>query len=44
LIGWRGWAFAEQNKIAAFFVIRADKHFFIRSNSEFDRLFAGKPQ
>lgn len=38
----RGWAFAEQHKIAAFFVIRADKRFIIRSNSEFDRLFAGK--
>jgi thiamine biosynthesis lipoprotein len=40
----RGWAFAEQHKIAAFFVIRADKRFIIRSNSEFDRLFAGKSQ
>ncbi len=40
----RGWAFAEQHKIAAFFVIRVDKRFIIRSNPEFDRLFAGKSQ
>jgi len=40
----RGWDFAEQHKIAAFFVIRADKHFIIRSNPQFDRLFPGKLQ
>ncbi|MDB6141639.1 MAG: hypothetical protein JWP80_683 [Pseudomonas sp.] len=40
----RGWAYAEEHKIAAFFVIRADKHFIIRSNPEFDRLFSGKSQ
>lgn len=40
----RGWAYAEEHKIAAFFVIRADKHFIIRSNPEFDRLFSAKTQ
>lgn len=40
----RGWAYAEEHKIPAFFVIRADKRFIIRSNPEFDRLFAGKSQ
>lgn len=40
----RGWAYAEEHKIAAFFVIRADKGFIIRSNPEFDRLFSGKPK
>jgi thiamine biosynthesis lipoprotein len=40
----RGWAYAEEHKIAAFFVIRADKGFIIRSNPEFDRLFSGKSQ
>lgn len=40
----RGWAYAEEHKIAAFFVIRADKGFIIRSNSEFDRLFSAKTQ
>jgi FAD:protein FMN transferase len=40
----RGWAYAEEHKIAAFFVIRADKGFIIRSNPEFDRLFSGKTQ
>ena len=40
----RGWAFAEQHKIAAFFVIRVDKRFIIRSNSAFDRLFSDKSQ
>lgn len=40
----RGWTYAEDHKIAAFFVIRADKGFIIRSNSEFDRLFSAKTQ
>ncbi|MEB0040910.1 MULTISPECIES: FAD:protein FMN transferase [unclassified Pseudomonas] len=40
----RGWAFADAHKIAAFFVIRADNGFIIRSSAEFDRLFPGKLQ
>ena len=38
----RGWDYAEAHKIAAFFVIRADNRFIIRSSPEFDRLFAEK--
>jgi hypothetical protein len=38
----RGWDYAEVHKIAAFFVIRADNRFTIRSSPEFDRLFADK--
>lgn len=33
-----GWDYAEQHSIAAFFVIRDDKRFIIRSNRAFDRL------
>ncbi|WP_397452712.1 FAD:protein FMN transferase [Pseudomonas sp. NA-150] len=40
----RAWEYANEHKIAAFFVIRADKRFIIRSSPEFDRLFPGKPQ
>ena len=40
----RAWDHANEHKIAAFFVIRADKRFIIRSSPEFDRLFAGKSQ
>ena len=40
----RGWAYAEKQGIAAFFVIRADTGFVTRSNPAFDRLFAGKKQ
>ncbi|WP_297837212.1 FAD:protein FMN transferase [Pseudomonas sp.] len=38
----RGWDYAEVHKIAAFFVIRVDNRFIIRSSSEFNRLFADK--
>ncbi|GFM81612.1 FAD:protein FMN transferase [Pseudomonas cichorii] len=34
----RGWDYAQQHQIAAFFVIRADKRFIIRSNPAFDQL------
>ncbi|EPJ76361.1 ApbE-like lipoprotein [Pseudomonas sp. CFII64] len=34
----RGWDYAEQHHIAAFFVIRDDKGFIIRSNRAFDQL------
>ncbi|KPZ03167.1 putative Thiamine biosynthesis lipoprotein, partial [Pseudomonas syringae pv. spinaceae] len=34
----RGWNYAQEHKIPAFFVIRADKRFIIRSNASFDRL------
>nr|WP_259644889.1 FAD:protein FMN transferase [Pseudomonas cichorii] len=34
----RGWDYAQQHRIAAFFVIRADKRFIIRSNPAFDQL------
>lgn len=40
----RGWVYADTHKIAAFFVIRADNRFIIRSSPEFDRLFPGKLQ
>lgn len=40
----RGWAYAEKQDIAAFFVIRADTGFVTRSTPAFDRLFAGKKQ
>ncbi|MGV8918497.1 MAG: FAD:protein FMN transferase [Pseudomonas sp.] len=40
----RAWDYANDHKIAAFFVIRADKRFIIRSSPEFDRLFPGKSQ
>ena len=35
----KAWDYAQTHKIAAFFVIRDDKTFIIRSNSAFDRLF-----
>ncbi|MCI3944902.1 FAD:protein FMN transferase [Pseudomonas syringae] len=34
----RGWNYAQEHKIPAFFVIHADKRFIIRSNASFDRL------
>ncbi|MNG05165.1 Thiamine biosynthesis lipoprotein ApbE precursor [compost metagenome] len=34
----RGWDYAEQQDIGAFFVIRADKGFVIRTNQAFERL------
>ena len=40
----RGWDYAQQHQIAAFFVIRADKRFIIRSNLAFDQLCAVQAQ
>ncbi|NAT24759.1 thiamine biosynthesis protein ApbE [Pseudomonas syringae pv. actinidifoliorum] len=40
----RGWNYAQEHKIPAFFVIRADKRFIIRSNASFDRLAVRSPQ
>ncbi|KPX08271.1 thiamine biosynthesis lipoprotein ApbE [Pseudomonas savastanoi] len=40
----RGWNYAQEHKIPAFFVIRADKRFIIRSNASFDRLAVEQPR
>ncbi|RMS08553.1 ApbE-like lipoprotein [Pseudomonas coronafaciens pv. coronafaciens] len=40
----RGWNYAQEHKIPAFFVIHADKHFIIRSNASFDRLAVEQPR
>ena len=40
----RGWNYAQEHQIAAFFVIRADKRFIIRSNTAFDRLVVEEPR
>ncbi|SDX03604.1 thiamine biosynthesis lipoprotein [Pseudomonas syringae] len=40
----RGWNYAQERKIPAFFVIRADKRFIIRSNASFDRLAIEQPR
>ncbi|KPX48127.1 hypothetical protein ALO68_200220 [Pseudomonas syringae pv. helianthi] len=40
----RGWSYAQEHKIPAFFVIRADKRFIIRSNASFDRLAVEQPR
>ncbi|HEX8596391.1 MAG TPA: FAD:protein FMN transferase [Pseudomonas sp.] len=37
----RGWEYAEQHDIAAFFVIRDDKRFIIRSSHAFDKVSGG---
>ncbi|RMT79987.1 ApbE-like lipoprotein [Pseudomonas viridiflava] len=39
----RGWNYAQAHKIAAFFVIRADNRFIIRSNASFDLLSMERP-
>ena len=39
----RGWNYAQEHQIAAFFVIRADKRFIIHSNASFDRLVTEQP-
>lgn len=39
----RGWSYAQEHQIAAFFVIRADKRFIIHSNASFDRLVMERP-
>jgi thiamine biosynthesis lipoprotein len=38
----RGWDYAQQHDIGAFFVIRADSGFVIRTNQAFERLSGGK--
>ncbi len=38
----KGWDYAEDHKIAAFFMIRNAKGFIIRSNSAFDQLFPAR--
>jgi thiamine biosynthesis lipoprotein len=40
----RGWDYAEQQDIGAFFVIRADKGFVIRTNQAFERLSGAKAE
>ncbi len=40
----RGWNYAQEHQIAAFFVIRADKRFIIRTNASFDRLVTEQPR
>ncbi|PBP63309.1 thiamine biosynthesis protein ApbE [Pseudomonas syringae] len=40
----RGWDYAQEHKIPAFFVIRADKRFIIRSNASFDHLVVQQPR
>ncbi|WP_180301258.1 FAD:protein FMN transferase [Pseudomonas syringae] len=40
----QGWNYAQEHKIPAFFVIRADKRFIIRSNASFDRLVVEQPR
>ncbi|MGY2182783.1 FAD:protein FMN transferase [Pseudomonas agarici] len=38
----RGWDYAQEHDIAAFFVVRADTGFVTRTNLAFDRLFSDK--
>lgn len=40
----RGWDYAETHNIGAFFVIRADTGFVIRTNQAFERLSGGKTE
>jgi FAD:protein FMN transferase len=40
----RGWDYAEKHDIGAFFVIRADTGFVIRTNQAFERLSGGKTE
>jgi len=40
----RGWDYAEAHNIGAFFVIRADTGFVIRTNQAFERLSGGKTE
>ncbi|MHC8309983.1 FAD:protein FMN transferase [Pseudomonas sp. GT1P32] len=40
----RGWDYAENHNIGAFFVIRADTGFVIRTNQAFERLSGGKTE
>ncbi|ORC55735.1 thiamine biosynthesis protein ApbE [Pseudomonas floridensis] len=39
----RAWKYSQEHKIAAFFVIRADKRFIIRTNASFDLLTSEGP-
>lgn len=40
----RGWAYAEKHAIGAFFVLREDDRFVVRTNDAFERISRGKTQ